>query len=590
MSLAASTLKPLAGAWLALQCQMIPSLVRGAVFLGRSESAMQTPAACWPQETDNIDGLRSATRLALSKKSPVVCGGARHSSSLNIASPLLVDGAYVGIVAVEVDSPKEQQQRAIIQLLQWGSACFEFLARRESSAGSSSLNTVVRIVATALEQDHFHAAATATATELAACMASDRVSIGFRDRRQTQVKAVSHSVKFSKKANLIRNIGMAMDEALDQQCTIAYPPLEEGSITLTCAHEELSAHHDNAAVCTVPLGNNGRLYGAITLERRDATGFDAGEVERAEVIASMLGPILEIKRKESRWLGAKAADAVDRSLRRLLGPRHIGLKLATASIVGLVVFLTFTNGQYRVSADAVLEGTIQRVVVAPMDGYIAVAEVRAGDLVREGEVLGNLDDKDLTLELARWEGQHKQFTREHRKALAMRDRSQIRILSAQITQAAAQLQLLKEQLSRTEFVSPFDGVVVSGDLSQKLGSPVERGQVLFEVAPLDSYRVMLDVNEQQISEVLVGQRGHLALTGFPGERMPLHVEKITPVSTAEEGKNFFRVEARLDASPVNLRPGMQGIGKIELGERKLMWIWTYKLLNWLRVWTWSWWP
>jgi multidrug resistance efflux pump len=416
------------------------------------------------------------------------------------------------------------------------------------------------------------------------------VSIGFRDRRRTQVHAVSHSVKFSKKANLIRNIEMAMDEALDQQCTVAYPPLEKDSLTLTCAHEALSTRHGNAALCTIPLGNNGRLYGAIGLERRDATGFDAGEVERAEVIASLLGPILEIKRKESRWLGAKLADSVDGLLRKLLGPRHIGMKLATASVVVLVAFLMLANGQYRVSADAVLEGTIQRVVVAPMDGYIAAAEVRAGDLVHEGEVLGTLDDKDLTLELVRWQGQHKQLAREHRKALAVRDRSQTRILSAQITQAAAQIQLLEEQLSRTRFVSPFDGVVVSGDLSQKLGSPVERGQVLFEVAPLDSYRVMLDVDEQQIAEVSVGQRGHLALTGFPGERMPIHIEMITPVSTAEKGKNFFRVEAGLDASPVSLRPGMQGVGKIELGERKLMWIWTYKLLNWLRVWAWSWWP
>ena len=159
--------------------------------------------------------------------------------------------------------------------------------------------------------------------------------------------------------------------------------------------------------------------------------------------------------------------------------------------------------------------------------------------MREGEVLGTLDDKDLRLELVRWNGQHQQFTKEYRKALAVLDRSQSRILNAQIAQAEAQIQLLEKQLSRTEFVSPFDGVIVSGDLSQELGSPVERGQVLFKVAPLDSYRVMLDVDEQEIFEVVVGQRGHLALAGFPGERMPLHIEKITPVSTAERGSELL---------------------------------------------------
>jgi hypothetical protein len=60
-------------------------------------------------------------------------------------------------------------------------------------------------------------------------------------------------------------------------------------------------------------------------------------------------------------------------------------------------------------------------------------------------------------------------------------------------------------------VADFDGVVVLGDLSQSLGSPVEKGQVLFEVAPLNSYRE-LRVDERDIAEVAVGQRGPLLLT------------------------------------------------------------------------------
>ena len=590
MSNASSMLKPLAGPWLALQCQMIPSVARGAIFLGSEESTSQTPSACWPHDNCQMDGLRAAARLALEKKSPVVGGSSERSSTLSIASPLLVDGEFVGIVAVEAETPNEQQQRAIMQLLQWGSTWFEFLVQREIPVVGGSLATVVGIVATSLEHEQFHAAATATATELAVYMASDRVSIGFRDHRHTQVTAISHSVKFSERANLIRDIGMAMDEALDQQCSVVYPLSKEESLNLTGAHEGLVATHGNAAVCTVPLGNNGRLCGAITFERGESHGFDEADMELGEVIGSILGPILEIKRKEDRWLVAKVADSVSAEFRKVFGPRHVGLKLATLAVSGLIAFLALTTSHYRVSADAVLEGTVQRVVVAPMDGYIAAAQARAGDLVREGELLGSLDSTDLELELVRWDAQHKQLAKKYRKALANRDRSQTRILKAQTTQAEAQIQLLEDQLSRTEFVSPFDGMVVSGDLSQALGSPVERGEVLFEIAPLDSYRVMLEVEEQEISSVAVGQSGHLSLAGFPGERMLLHVEKITPVSTNEKGKNFFRVEARLDASPVDLRPGMQGVGKIEIEERKLLWIWTYKLSNWIRVWVWSWWP
>ena len=39
-----------------------------------------------------------------------------------------------------------------------------------------------------------------------------------------------------------------------------------------------------------------------------------------------------------------------------------------------------------------------------------------------------------------------------------------------------------------------------------------------------------------------------------------------------------------------LRPGMQGIGKINAGQERMIWIWTHEIIDWLRLWVWSWWP
>jgi multidrug efflux pump subunit AcrA (membrane-fusion protein) len=151
--------------------------------------------------------------------------------------------------------------------------------------------------------------------------------------------------------------------------------------------------------------------------------------------------------------------------------------------------------------------------------------------------------------------------------------------------------LIDEQLSRIEVKAPFDGIVVTGDLSQSLGAPVERGEILFEVAPLDSYRIILEVDERDVGQVVVGQGGTLALTGLPEEKLPIRVDKITPIAEAAEGRNFFRVEASLtDAAPTLLRPGMEGVGKVGIGQRKLIWIWTHKIAYWLRMFFWSWWP
>ena len=159
---------------------------------------------------------------------------------------------------------------------------------------------------------------------------------------------------------------------------------------------------------------------------------------------------------------------------------------------------------------------------------------------------------------------------------------------AQLEQVEAQLALVDEQLARVEMVAPFDGVIVSGDLSQRLGAPVERGQVLFEVAPLDNFRIALQVDERDIADVRAGQRGELVVSSMPHQRFAFTVTKITAVNTAKDGRNFFRVEARLDARARAPAPGMEGVGKIEIDERRLVWIWTHGLVDWcIRLWLWS---
>src|SRR6516165_12499482 len=108
-----------------------------------------------------------------------------------------------------------------------------------------------------------------------------------------------------------------------------------------------------------------------------------------------------------------------------------------------------------------------------------------------------------------------------REALAKHDRTNLVVLESQIRQAGSQLALAEEKLARARIVAPFDGIVVSGDLSQMLGSPVEKGKTLFELAPLDAYRVIIHVGERDVPYVSVKQHGILALEGTPGDPLPL---------------------------------------------------------------------
>lgn len=138
--------------------------------------------------------------------------------------------------------------------------------------------------------------------------------------------------------------------------------------------------------------------------------------------------------------------------------------------------------------------------------------------------------------------------------------------------------------------APFNGLVVVGDLSQSIGAAVARGEPLMTVAPLDAYRIAIKVDERRISAVKLGQSGSLLVTALPLSPFEIQVDKITPVAEYGDGATTFRVEASLTGDTSKLRPGMEGVVKIDVDERRVFTIWTQPLVDWFRVWLWRWAP
>jgi multidrug efflux pump subunit AcrA (membrane-fusion protein) len=353
------------------------------------------------------------------------------------------------------------------------------------------------------------------------------------------------------------------------------------------AHETLLRSSTAGALCSVPLPCGGRVVGALVAAWRSASELDA--TRRGELCSAALltGPILALHDRADASPLRRARATLARWTERHVGEQHSLASALLGAAVLLLAALAFAPAPHRVVAPASLEGRVQRALVAAVPGYIAEANARAGDVVRSGDVLARLDDRDLQLERRKWSSQSAQLETEYREALAGEDRTRVSILGTQIAQASAELGLVDEQLGRTRVIAPFDGIVLKGDLDRSLGSPVEQGDVLFEIAPLDGYRIILEVEDRDIADIGVGQRGRLALSALPGRPLPLRVERITPIATAEEGRNFFRVEAVLEEPTEALRPGMQGIAKIEVGRRRLLWIVAHGMLDWLRLRTWS---
>ena len=594
--LAAADRETVFSSWLAIQCSLIQECRQAVLVLGEPGTGRYLPVAAWPEGGNNGERLADVLDQTLAEQEGMLVGleSVDGVACYGLAYPITVDGECVGAVAAEVAATREDRLRPVMESLQWGAVWIEngYRRRRNLEDGDvlSRLKGAVDILAGVLAETRFDGAAMAFVTAVATRLNCDRVSLGLIRKKFAHVAAVSHSAVVGRKMNLLRAIGAAMDEAVAQRAEITYPPPPEAQPFVLRDHEHLALKHGTQAILTIPLHGGDRYYGAVTLERQKDRPFTADELAYVKSIAALSGPALESRHHQDRPVVVLAFHALKRQAARLLGAGYTGRKAVAAALLLTALVLAFARGDYRISTDTVLEGAVQRSVVAPFDGFIAAAPARAGDVVAANDLLCAMDDRDLRLERIHWLGRMNQYRRQLQDAVARGNRAEANIIQAQLDQAAAQLEMAETRLERVRLRAPFAGVLLSGDLTQRLGGAVRQGEELFQIAPLDAYRVILKVNERRITDVVEGQSGTLVLSSLPEETYGFIVTKITPVTTPEEGNNYFRVEAALDSPSPLLRPGMEGVGKIHVDRRLLVSIWTRPLFEWVRIKIWSWWP
>lgn len=589
-------------AWLALQCSRIPGALQGILVMKDSDTEKFTPVSWWPERGCDVERLAEiAERVidegcGLLQELPPPSGDSQagRAPHYGLAYPVFLRDLLHGVVAVEMATDDPERLKTAMDKLQWGASWLELLFCRtrmeKDEVSLKRLRSAMDLLAAVLSEERFEGAATALVTELATRLDCDRVSLGYARRNRIRLKTMSHSAQFGKRMNLVRSIEKAMDEAGLQGRQIRFPAPKGHPVLVSRDHQELSRQFGSGAILSVPLHTGSSYQGAMTLERPGDRPFSDEDAAFCDTLAAVVAPVLEEKRLNDRWLVTKVFASLWGQAVKLLGRGYPGGKLFVLLATGVVIFFSLATGEYRITADAILEGAVKRVVVSPFEGYIKTAPVRAGDVVKKGALMCTLDDQDLRLERLKWLTQRTQLRRQLKEALAKHDWGAVNILKAQLEQGKAQLDLVESRLKRTRVSAPFDGIVLRGDLSQMLGGHVAQGEVLFEVAPLNAYRLILQVDERRVADVRKGQQGDLVLSSLPGKQFKFIVEKITPISTAREGRNYFRVEARILNVSQRLRPGMEGVGKVFVERRKLVRIWTQNLREWFSLWLWSWWP
>lgn len=460
------------------------------------------------------------------------------------------------------------------------------LQRRRSEL--RRLRAAMELSASVNAHDRFMAAAMALCNEAAARWGCERVSLGFLKGRYVKVRAVSHTEKFSGKMELVRAIESAMEECLDQDVEAVHPSGAD-SPYVTRSAAELSRRHGPSAVISLPLRRDGEPVAVLTCERAAEAPFDAEQAEALRLAVDLCTPRLLALHEGDRWFGARAAAGLRKLPARVIGPRHTWVKLAAVAVFAAAAFLVFARGDYHVEAPMALQAVQRRSVPAPYDGFLDAVHVEPGDQVVAGRtVLAELDTAELRSQLLKARADRKAHLT--RAAAALRDgrTAEAQIARADAAKVDAEVDLLARRIDQARLVAPIGGTVLTGEWADQIDAPVRKGQVLFEIAPLDRLRAELSVPEDVIADVRAGRRGELAPAAAPSRRVGFVVERVGEVAEVVDRRNVFRVRVRLDALPdgAGLKPGMKGLAKVRVGRRRYAWMWTRRLINWLRMKLW----
>jgi len=248
-------------------------------------------------------------------------------------------------------------------------------------------------------------------------------------------------------------------------------------------------------------------------------------------------------------------------------------------------------------------------ISAQIPGRVVRIDVEEGQVVRTGDFLLKLEAtqyeanaerdrayiRSLNAELIRAEAKLKQDENTYRRQQNLWDKQLISLeeldaakaqfeisqathkaITYQIRQAEASLKSTLDNIEKTVYTSPIDGIIASLQVEEGetalVGTMNNPGTVLMTIADLSIMEVEVEVDETDVVEVKLGHPAEVLVDAFPdriisGSVTEIGSSALQRVTAAEESRDF-KVVITLEDPPANLKPGLSASADIIAAERK----------------------
>jgi biotin carboxyl carrier protein len=444
---------------------------------------------------------------------------------------------------------------------------------------------VMDVLALVNKETRYRAACLTFCNALADRFRAERVSLGWLEHHSIRLKTISRTERFNRSMAAAQGLEVAMEECLDQNAELVWPA-PEGFPLITRDTARFAEEQKPGNVLSVPLRVGDSAIGVVLCERQKDP-FTQLEMEQVRLSCDQVARRLSELHRTDRWFGARWQHTARASFAKLLGPEHTWAKVLAGLGTLLLVTLLLPIYPYRVEGTFILRSDEVSFLTAPFDGYIKGVDARPGDRLAPGASLIRLNTDDLELEERGAVADRNRYVREAEKARAAKAFAEMRIAEAQAEQAAARLDLARYRLGQAHIKTPFEGVIVEGDLRQRIGAPVKQGDALMKLARLDTLYVEAEIHERDAHEILGKVVGEVAFVAQPRLKYPIRVVQLEPASVPKEKRNVFLLRCAIDG-PVQpwWRPGMSGVCKVSVGPRTPLWVLTHRTVDFFRLLLW----
>ncbi len=454
------------------------------------------------------------------------------------------------------------------------------------------------------------ATATAVANEGRRLIECDRLSVAVRRGNSFRLLAVSGLETLDRRANLVRRL-----EDLTGAVVAAGEPFWFAGKVDALAPQiagPLHAWQDESharSLVIVPLRTGGaeessadarETGAALVAECFSGDPPDDAYRQRVAIVCRHAELALENAREYEDFPFYRLLCSL-KGARWFIEARRLPKTLAVAAALVLaVVALAVIPADFEIEGRGVLQPQDRQNVFARSDGIVSEVHTEHGQKCHAGDVLVVMTKSQLDFELSRVMGE----TQTARKRLASveaarldgspqtaADREKYNQLTAEeeelqelLRSLGQQHEVLKAQSEDLVVKSPLDGQVVTWNVRQLLESrPVQRGQVLLQVADLDGPWVLeVEVPDDRVGHVLEAQQStrkdlpvSFMLATEPGAVYRGAIQKValaTDVRPPETANVLITVG--IDRDQVSqLRPNATALCRIDCGRRSLGFVW-----------------